>query len=262
MPLDDRRRQQQRATARRGFDQKRARRFWQPDRGHYLVHAHVGDRADSFDESQIIPISTVLALYAGMAVPEQVGPILEATARAEAIAGTDRAGTTLSMPFPDHFFESIAMPGRQYQNGAVWDWWGGLQIVSEFEHGESERAIGHLDAAARYWEFAGEIYEWFHLPSRSGQGSPQFAGAAATMAQGVIRGLFGVDMAIDGLPRLHPGSVRATAPCVHRGRRAARSRLRRPPMPVPSRWSFVQIQAPMAWPRFDCRQVGKRLPYF
>ena len=191
--------------------------LWQPDRGHYQVHAHIERRADSFDEGPIIPISNILALYAGMAVPRQVGPILETTALAEAIADTDRAGTTLSMPFPDHFFESIAMPGRQYQNGAVWDWWGGLQIVSEFEHGESERAIGHLDAAARYWDFADEVYEWFHLPSQSGQGSPQFAGAAATMAQGVIRGLFGVDMTIDGYrvtSRLgaRNGTLRASRP--------------------------------------------------
>lgn len=191
--------------------------LWVPDRGHYQVHALIGDWTGSFDVGSIIPISNVLALYAGMAVPKQVVPILESTARAESIANTDRAGTTLSMPFPDHFFESIPMPGRQYQNGAVWDWWGGLQIVSEFEHGESERAIAHLDAAARYWDFADEIYEWFHLPSQSGQGSPQFAGAAATMAQGVIRGLFGVDIATDGyrvISRLgaRNGTLRASRP--------------------------------------------------
>lgn len=171
--------------------------LWQANRGHYRVHAHATDWTDSFNEDAIIPISSVLAIYAGMASPDQVRPLLDATARAESAAGTNRAGLTLSPPYPDDFFQSRRMVGGEYQNGAVWDWWGGLQIVSEFEHGHAERAIGHLDAVARAWEAADGVHEWFHIPSGSGQGSPQFAGAAGTMAQAVIRGLFGVEIATD-----------------------------------------------------------------
>ncbi len=171
--------------------------LWQPDRGHYRVHAHATDWTDPFDEDAVIPISSVLSIYAGIAAPGHVVPIFEAAAQAEAAAGTNRAGLTLSPPYPDDFFQSRRMAAGEYQNGAVWDWWGGLQIVSEFEHGHAERAIGHLDAVARAWESADGVHEWFHIPSRSGQGSPQFAGAAGTMAQAVIRGLFGVEVATD-----------------------------------------------------------------
>ena len=172
--------------------------LWQPQRGHYRVHAHATDWTDPFDEDAIVPISSVLSIYAGIAAPDQVGPIFAAAARAEAAAGTNRAGLTLSPPYPDDFFRSRRLAGGEYQNGAVWDWWGGLQIVSEFEHGLAERAIAHLDAVARAWESVDGVHEWFHIPSQTGQGSPQFAGAAATMAQAVIRGLFGVDIAADG----------------------------------------------------------------
>lgn len=172
--------------------------LWQPDRGHYRVHAHATDWTDPFDEDAVIPISSVLSIFAGIASPEQLVPIFEATARAEATVGTDRAGLTLSPPYPDDFFQSRRMAGGEYQNGAVWDWWGGLQIVSEFEHGHAERAINHLDAVAQAWESVNGVHEWFHIPSQSGQGSTQFAGAAGTMAQAVIRGLFGVHVATDG----------------------------------------------------------------
>lgn len=173
-------------------------RLWQPDRGHYRVHAHATEWIDPFNEDAVIPIGSVLSIYAGIAAPGHVAPILAAAARAEAAAGTNRAGLTLSPPFPDNFFQSRRMAGGEYQNGAVWDWWGGLQIVSEFEHGHAERAIDHLDAAARAWESVDGVHEWFHIPSQSGQGSTQFAGAAGTMAQAVIRGLFGLDIATDG----------------------------------------------------------------
>lgn len=191
--------------------------LWQASRGHYRVHAHATDWTDPFDEDAVIPISSVLSIYAGIASPEQVTPIFEATARAETDAGTNRAGLTLSPPYPDDFFQSRRMAGGEYQNGAVWDWWGGLQIVSEFEHGQAERAIAHLDAVARAWESVDGVHEWFHIPSQSGQGSTQFAGAAATMAQAVIRGLFGLDVSTDAYrvtSRLggYSGGLRAVRP--------------------------------------------------
>ncbi|MCY3748310.1 MAG: twin-arginine translocation signal domain-containing protein [Chloroflexi bacterium] len=173
-------------------------RLWQPQRGHYRVHAHATAWTDPFDEDAVIPISSVLSIYAGIASPGHVAPIFGAAARAEAAAGTNRAGLTLSPPYPDDFFQSRRMASGEYQNGAVWDWWGGLQIVSEFEHGQADRAIDHLDAVARAWESVDGVHEWFHIPSQSGQGSTQFAGAAGTMAQAVIRGLFGLDIATDG----------------------------------------------------------------
>ncbi len=191
--------------------------LWQPARGHFLVHKHITDWQDPFDETEIVPISSVLAIYAGLVLPEQVPPIFDAIGRAAAAAGTDRAGLTLHPAYPSDFFKSRAMPAGAYQNGAVWDWWGGLQIVSEFEHGQAERAIGHLRAVAHAWDAAEGVYEWFHIPSQSSQGSADFSGAAGTVAQAVIRGLFGVRLDTDGftiVPRLggRSGSIDAVHP--------------------------------------------------
>lgn len=179
--------------------------LWLADRGYYRIHAHLSDWVDPFDLTQTIAISNVLALYAGLATPDQVEPIFSAVALAAQRAGTDRAGLTLDPPFPAGFFQSRSMTPGEYQNGGVWDWWGGLQIVSEFEHGRAEAALAHLQAVGRAWQASGGPYEWFHLPSRSPQGSPDFTGAAATVAQAVIRGLFGVRLSTRGFsltPRL------------------------------------------------------------
>ncbi len=191
--------------------------LWQPGRGHYRVHAHVTNWVDPFDEDAVVPISNVLAVYAGLASVDQTPAIFESAERAAAAAETNRAGLTLAPAFPDGFFQSRRMAAGEYQNGAVWDWWGGLQIVSEFEHGHAERGIAHLAAASRAWEAAGSVHEWFHIPSQTSQGSGDFAGAAGTMAQAVIRGLFGVSMTTDGFrvtPRLggRSGRLRAVRP--------------------------------------------------
>lgn len=180
--------------------------LWQPTSGHYRVHQHLTNgHSGRFDEDVIVPISSVLSIFAGLATPDQVPAILSASARAEEHAGTDRSGISLAPPYPDNFFKSRDMPAWQYQNGGVWDWWGGLQIISEFEHGQSDRAIAHLAAASHAWENADSIHEWYHVPSHSSQGSTDFAGAAGTMAQAVIRGLFGVDITTNRfqlIPRL------------------------------------------------------------
>ena len=192
--------------------------LWQPTRGHYRIHHHLRNGLRSrFDEDVIVPISSVLSLFAGLAMPDQVPAILNASARAEEQSGTNRSGISLTPPYPDDFFKSRHMPAWQYQNGGVWDWWGGLQIVSEFEHGQSDRAIAHLTAASQAWENADGIHEWYHIPSHSSQGSDDFAGAAGTMAQAVIRGLFGVDITTNRfqlIPRLgnRNGRLLATRP--------------------------------------------------
>ena len=192
--------------------------LWQPTRGHYRIHHHLRNGLRSrFDEDVIVPISSVLSLFAGLAMPDQVPAILNASARAEEQSGTNRSGISLTPPYPDDFFKSRHMPAWQYQNGGVWDWWGGLQIISEFEHGQSDRAIAHLTAASQAWENADGIHEWYHIPSHSSQGSDDFAGAAGTMAQAVIRGLFGVDITTNRfqlIPRLgnRNGRLLATRP--------------------------------------------------
>ncbi len=191
--------------------------LWQADRGHFLVHRHITDWVDPFDEPSIVPVSSALAIHAGMVTPDQVEPIFAALQGAADQAGTDRAGLTLYPAYPSEFFESRSMAAGEYQNGAVWDWWGGLQTVSEFEHGRAETAIGHLIATARAWQEADGVYEWAQVPTHAAHGSPDFTGAAGTYAQAVIRGLFGVRLNTDGFalaPRLgdRSGWLRATRP--------------------------------------------------
>ncbi len=193
------------------------RELWQADQGHFLVHRHITDWLDPFDESSIVPVSNALAIHAGLVTPDQVEPIFAALQTAASRAGTDRAGLTLHPTYPSEFFESRNMAAGEYQNGAVWDWWGGLQTVSEFEHGRSETAMGHLIAAARAWQEAGGVYEWTQVPTHAACGSPEFTGAAGTYAQAVIRGLFGVRLNTNGFalaPRLgdRSGWLRATRP--------------------------------------------------
>ncbi len=193
------------------------RELWQADRGHFLIHRHITDWVDPFDESSIVPVSNALAIHAGLVTPDQVEPIFAALQIAASRAGTDRAGLTLYPTYPSGFFESRKMAAGDYQNGAVWDWWGGLQTVSEFEHGRAETAMGHLIATARAWQEAGGIYEWAQVPTHVAHGSPDFTGAAGTYAQAVIRGLFGVRLNMDGFalaPRLgdRSGWLRAARP--------------------------------------------------
>ena len=191
--------------------------LWQPDRGHFLVHKHVTDWVDPFDERSTVAVGNALAIHAGLALPTHVEPIFEALDRAAAAATTERAGLSLHPAYPSDFFQSRRLMAGEYQNGAVWDWWGGLQIVSEFEHGRSEAGLAHLRAIAREWAKADGVYEWFHIPSGTSQGSPEFTGAAGTVAQAVIRGVFGVRLRRDSFslsPRLgaRSGWLRATRP--------------------------------------------------
>ena len=55
----------------------------------------------------------------------------------------------------------IQMAEGAYQNGGLWDWWGGAQITAEFEHGLRTRALKHLYQVADDWlKHPRDIYEW------------------------------------------------------------------------------------------------------
>ena len=191
--------------------------LFQPDRQYFRANVPIDAPPDAFDRDAIVSVSNALAVWTGFARPSEVTGLFNNVERAAARLGTDRAGLTLYPAFPATYFRGRRMPPGEYQNGAVWDWWGGLQIVSEFEHGRADTAFAHLEAAARHWQDADGIYEWFHVPSQSSQGSADFSGAAGTMAQAVIRGLFGVRITHDGftlIPRLGPrnGTLDAVRP--------------------------------------------------
>jgi hypothetical protein len=110
------------------------------------------------------------------------------------------------------------MSAGEYQNGGLWDWWGGVQITAEFENGKSSTALAHLRMVAREWALhPGQIFEW-QMPSEGqGWGSHNYASAAATMAEAILTGLYGVTIESTGIslrPRLgkHDGQVRVVQP--------------------------------------------------
>jgi hypothetical protein len=172
------------------------------------------------DEDGIVSIANGVAVYAGITDPTQRGPIFTALESARVAAGASKPGLTLWPPYPAGFFDYPQMVPGRYQNGAVWDWWGGMQISAELWNGYSSLGRDHLDMVAKDWaREPGEVYEWQETSSHKNSGSPAYAGAAATMGEAIITGLFGADLGPDewsvsprlgaqsgGIHLLHPPS--------------------------------------------------------
>ena len=180
------------STFRQQFRDAANAHLWDAARGRYVIHKHLSPLTHPFDESSIVSFGSAVAVHTGLASEEQARSImanLDAAARA---AGTNRAGLSLWPPYPAGTFNHPNMQPAVYQNGGVWDWWAGVQILAEFESGASERAFAHLVESARHWRNSNSVPEWFHLPTGTNQGSPEFAGAAGTLGLAVVRGLFGI----------------------------------------------------------------------
>jgi hypothetical protein len=109
-----------------------------------------------------------------------------------------------------------------YQNGGLWDWWGGVQIKAEFQQGFSEEARAHLFQVASDWrEHPGNIIEWHSMTDPHHEGSHYYSAAAGTMGSAIIEGFFGVDLTGQGLtlqPRLglNDGYIRVYQPATDR----------------------------------------------
>lgn len=184
--------------------------LWQPEKGFYLTHAHVTPLQHKFDESAMISISNALAVYTGLTNAQQTSAAFSSLERARINAGVSKPGLSL-YPFypniwPDLFFEYPGMGYGNYQNGAVWDWWGGVQIKAEFLTGHSEIARTHLMQVANDWQkHPGNIIEWQSSTDPRHEGSHYYSAAAGTMGSAIIDGLFGVELTGQGLtvtPRL------------------------------------------------------------
>jgi hypothetical protein len=114
------------------------------------------------------------------------------------------------------------MGPRVYQNGAIWDWWGGRQITGEFKSGYAAIARDHLFTVARDWTtHPGAIREWESPWLRREGLENSYAGAAGVMGQAVVQGLFGLILKSDALeivPGLgpHNGEIRIHQPAGNR----------------------------------------------
>lgn len=192
--------------------------LWNDDGGFYLLHVHVTPLTHPFPEDQMVSISNAVAAYVGLSDPAQTDDALLSLERARLSAGARKPGLSIYPPYPPGFFAHPQMYSGEYQNGGLWDWWGGVQMTAEFENGHSAMARAHLNLVAQDWALhPQEIYEWQALSTGAGWGSHNYGSGAATVGEAIIRGLFGVTIDHDGVaiePRLskHDGQLRVIQP--------------------------------------------------
>ncbi len=192
--------------------------LWNSRGGFYLVHLHLTQLAHRFREEEMIGIGNALAVYCGITAPDQGQQILANLERARLAAGARKPGVSLYPAYPAGFFAHAQMSPGEYQNGGVWDWWGGVQIAAEFENGSSSLALAHLRMVAQDWaQHPRQIFEWQMPQTSEGWGAENYASAAATMAEAIVQGLFGVRIQEEGVklrPRLgrHEGRIRVIQP--------------------------------------------------
>jgi hypothetical protein len=192
--------------------------LWQPERGFYRTHLHLTHLAHNFDEDGIVSIANAVAVVCGLADLSQQAAILASLESARLEAGAGKPGLVLYPPYPDGFFAQPFMGAGTYQNGGVWDWWGGWQVLAEFESGYSQLARAHLSQTAADWAaHPGQIFEWQAVTTLAGAGGDLYTGAAGVYAQVIVEGLYGVRLSLAGpalSPRLAdwPGSISVHQP--------------------------------------------------
>jgi hypothetical protein len=128
------------------------------------------------------------------------------------------------------------MSEGRYQNGGLWDWWGGVQISAEFEQGHSQKGLAHLRLTAADWaRHPQDLAEWTLVADNSLQGASDYGASGGTLGQAIVQGLFGVKLSAGELqlnPRLMdsngfarvylPASDRYVAYCYGKGERKIR----------------------------------------
>ena len=196
--------------------------LWQPERGFFCTHVHLTPLEHPFDEDEMVSIANAVAVRCGLADERQALSIFARLEQARVEAGARKPGVVLFPPYPEGTFAEARMAPGHYQNGALWDWWAGWQILAEFEMGRSDMARTHLLQVADEWAgHVGQVFEWQMIDDHSGFGPADYAGAAGTVGQSVLQGLFGVYVTHGGVtlqPRLASweGFVRVHQPATGR----------------------------------------------
>ncbi len=193
--------------------------LWQPEKGFYRTHLHLTPLEHDFDEDAMVSIANAVAMICGLTDAARDAGIVAALERARLEANARKPGLVLHPPYPAGFFALPRMSfGGVYQNGSVWDWWGGWQVLAEFESGYSEMARAHLSQTAADWAVhPGQIFEWQEVTTLAGHGGDRYTGAAGTYTQAIVEGLYGVRLSLAGptlTPRLGdwPGSISVRQP--------------------------------------------------
>ena len=211
--------------------------LWLDRPGHFRTHLHVVPQHHPFDEDEMVSVANAVAAYTGLADEYQASRLFTALERARVQAGSATPGVSLFPSYPAGTFAHPKMDEGRYQNGGVWDWWGGIQVTAEFQRGEAELALRHLAAVGAAWQQHPEdVIEWRAGPRRclrrevtagcrapaggagpAVRGSSHYVGVAGTVSEAIVTGLFGLDLTRDGfsvLPRLGPrnGAARVYQP--------------------------------------------------
>ena len=184
-----------------------AERFWQPDRGYFRTRILLPPLPREIDEDSIVSIANGVAVYAGITDPERAkAGLLGAGARTRP-GGRAEAG-------PD----ALAAVSRS-ASSTIRRWsQAGTRTARSGTGGAACRSAASSGPATRRWRATTST--WWRgtgraSPARStsgrrpgrgkNPGSPAYAGAASTMAEAIITGLFGVELGPDAwalTPRL------------------------------------------------------------
>jgi hypothetical protein len=189
--------------------------LWQADQGLYQARSLISPPEAGAAEANRVTIVNALAVYSNLADPHQHPLIFKQLEAARLQAGAKKAGLSL-YPYRPESRAGIKA------NGALWDWWAGLQIKAEFLSGFADTATIHLQQVANEWQHhPGNIIEWQSPLEADQEGSHYYSAAAGTVGSAIIEGFFGAQLAGNGLslsPRLglNDGFIRLYQPATDR----------------------------------------------
>ncbi len=171
-------------------------RLWQPERGFYRVHIHLNPGfVHDFDEDGMFAMGgNVTAVLTGLADETQSSLILNKALELQKTFGLPTASGVLLPPYPAGAFKHPAVDEPfEYQNGGLWDWFGGKLVYALFENGFSRAAKDKLLEIVRKCVANGGLSEWDE-PRGTPRGSDFFSGSAGSLGLALFRGYFGLKM--------------------------------------------------------------------
>lgn len=191
-------------------------RLWQPERGYYRVHVHTDPGfVHDFDEDAMFAMGgNVTAVLSGLADEKQTSLILNKALELQKADDLPTASGVLQPPYPAGIFSHPAVDEPfEYQNGGLWDWFGGKLVYALFENGFSRPAREKLLEIVRKSTANGGLSEWDDIRG-SARGSDFFSGSAGSLGLALFQGYFGLKMsaaAVSLEPKLGSDSARVHA---------------------------------------------------
>jgi len=171
-------------------------RLWQPERGFYRVHVHLDPGfVHDFDEDEMFAMGgNVTAVLTGLADDTQSSLILSKALDLQKKHDLPTVSGVLLPPYPAGVFKHSAVDEPfEYQNGGLWDWFGGKLVCALFENGYSRAAKDKLWEIIRKCVANGQLSEWDDIRGAA-RGSDFFSGSAGSLGLALFRGYFGLKL--------------------------------------------------------------------